>query len=110
MTHLTRRSFLVSAAVAPAAIAALPARAATAHQVAIQGMAFSPATITIAVGDTVRWTNGDGAPHTATFAAAGIATPRLGRGDSAELAFNTAGTFDYACAIHPGMRGRVVVS
>ncbi len=111
MTQLTRRSFLVTAAAAPAALAALPALASAAtHQVAIQGMAFAPATLNIARGDTVRWTNADNAPHTATFAGAGMATPRLGRGESGELTFDAAGSFDYACAIHPGMRGRIVVS
>lgn len=109
MTTLSRRSFLIAAAGAPVALAALPALASgTTHDVAIQGMAFTPATITIARGDTVRWTNADSAPHTATFA--GMATPRLGRGQSAELTFDTAGTFDYRCAIHSSMRGQVVVA
>jgi Plastocyanin len=109
MTRLTRRSFLIAAAGAPVALAALPALAAT-HQVTIQGMAFSPATITIARGDTIRWTNADSAPHTATFRDSGMDTGRLNRGASGEITFDRAGSFDYICAVHPSMRGRVIVT
>jgi len=107
MPRLTRRSLLFAAASAPALIT-LPARAAT-HQVTIASHRFTPAELTIARGDTVRWTNTDAAPHTATLTDASQATPRLGRGQSGELTFARAGTFDYGCALHPSMRGRVVV-
>lgn len=109
MTDFSRRSFLITAAAAPVALAALPAAAAT-QDVTIQGMAFAPQTLTIAAGDTVRWTNQDGAPHTATFQSAGMDTGRLNRGNSGELTFAQAGTYDYICAIHPSMRGRIVVT
>ncbi|PTX03862.1 cupredoxin domain-containing protein [Pararhodobacter aggregans] len=109
MTDISRRAFLITAAAVPASLAALPAAAAT-QDVTIQGMAFAPQTITIAAGDTVRWTNQDGAPHTATFQAAGMDTGRLSRGGTGELTFAQPGTYDYVCAIHPSMRGRVVVT
>lgn len=110
MTSLTRRHLLLAAAASPA-LMALPGHAGAAtHDVAISGMAFAPATITIAAGDTIRWTNSDGAPHTATFAGGAPDTGRLNRGDSAELTFEQPGTFDYVCAFHPGMRGRVIVN
>lgn len=108
MPTLTRRQFLIAATVAPALVAALPAQAAT-HEVQIAGMAFVPATLTIAVGDTVRFTNTDGAPHTATFTRGGLTTRRLGRGQSDELTFARAGSFDYVCEVHPHMTGRIVV-
>ncbi|WP_417626077.1 cupredoxin domain-containing protein [Pararhodobacter aggregans] len=109
MTDISRRTFLITAAAVPATLAALPAAAAT-QDVSIQGMAFAPQTVTIAAGDTVRWTNQDGAPHTATFQAAGMDTGRLSRGGTGELTFAQPGTYDYVCAIHPSMRGRVVVT
>ncbi|WP_139103060.1 cupredoxin family copper-binding protein [Pararhodobacter sp. CCB-MM2] len=106
MTAMTRRSALALVATLPL----LPrhAQAAGSAEVAISGMAFAPASISVSAGTTIRWTNQDGAPHTATFS--GMATPRLNRGDSAELTFDTPGTYDYACAIHPSMRGQVVVT
>src|SRR4051812_37207134 len=36
------------------------------NAVTIQNFAFSPATLTIKVGDKVTWTNQDSAPHSAT--------------------------------------------
>uniref|UniRef100_UPI0024900A5D plastocyanin/azurin family copper-binding protein n=1 Tax=Pseudophaeobacter arcticus TaxID=385492 RepID=UPI0024900A5D len=63
----TRRDFLRTGA---ATLAALPvlattARAQTTHTVTIKNMAFSPANLTIAAGDTVTWVNEDRPRHSA---------------------------------------------
>ncbi|MCB1389648.1 MAG: cupredoxin family copper-binding protein [Rhodobacteraceae bacterium] len=110
MTTLTRRNFLIAAAAAPAGLALAGRAHAATNNVSIQGMTFQPQMITVAVGDTVRWTNMDGAPHTATFSERGMDTGRLSRGQSGEVTFSRAGTYDYVCAIHPSMRGRVIVT
>jgi plastocyanin len=86
---------------------ALPAFAAD-HAVAIQGMKFVPAAITVAPGDTITFTNMDAAPHTATANDGSFDTGRLGKGESAQVTIGAAGTFDYICKIHPAMKGRVV--
>lgn len=82
--------------------------------VAISDFAFDPETIEVAAGDTVTWTNQDGVPHTVTAGSSGAATDdfdeALDAGDSAEITFDEAGTYDYFCAIHPTMTGQVVVS
>ena len=73
---------------------------------------YSPNPVTIARGATVTWTNNDTIPHTVT------ARPDATLFDSGSLAagatythtFDTAGSFDYFCTIHPGMTGTVVVS
>lgn len=73
---------------------------------------FTPQTVTVAVGDTVTWTNRDSFGHTATsIAGQAVAfdTGVLGRDESKAVLFNTSGTFDYFCTVHPGMRGIVVV-
>ena len=75
--------------------------------VSIAGFAFAPVTVTVDVGDTVTWTNDDSTAHTAT--GDGFDTERLAPGQTASITFSTAGTFAYACAIHPQMRGTVVV-
>lgn len=106
---LTRRQFLAASALVPATVGFATAASATTHDVTIQGMAFTPDSLTISAGDTVRFTNMDGAPHTATSATAGLDTGRLRRGDTAELTFSTAGTFPYVCAIHASMHGTVIV-
>lgn len=111
MSRITRRQMLRRAA---GSVAALPllataARAAT-HQVAIQSFSFVPASITIAAGDTVVFTNRDGAPHTATADSGAFDTGRLGRDASAQLTFSTPGTYDYFCSLHRNMRGTITVT
>ncbi len=77
--------------------------------VTIQGFAFTGNSITINVGDTVTWTNTDGAVHTATSDTPLFDSGTLTNGNSYSFTFNTAGTFPYHCNIHPFMTGSVVV-
>jgi plastocyanin len=76
----------------------------------IRGFAFSPATVTVAAGQTVAWTNGDDAPHTATPSDAGCDTGSLSKGETGALTFESAGTYAYRCTIHPTMSGTVEVT
>jgi plastocyanin len=92
------------------AAAAPPARAAASRGVRIVDFAFSPASVTASVGDTITWTNADAAPHTATADDGSFDTGTLDRGASGSHTFTAAGTFAYVCAIHPSMRGTVTVS
>ena len=79
------------------------------HAVAISGFSFSPGSLTIAVGDTVTWTNSDAQAHTATADDGSWDTGSLGNGASGTITFSTAGTFAYLCSIHPQMTGTVTV-
>jgi plastocyanin len=76
--------------------------------VAISGFAFKPATLNTTVGKTVTWRNSDAAPHTAT--AAQFSSPQLSKGGSYKRRFTRAGTYTYLCALHPGMKGKIVVA
>lgn len=78
----------------------------------IVNFAFGPQTITIDVGDTVTWTNGDAIGHSATgidFAAPAFDTGIIGPNDSQSVQFDEAGTFEYLCSPHPFMLGTVIV-
>lgn len=95
--------------VAAAATAAPdPARAAQ-HAVDITDFAFAPGVITVSVGDTVTWTNGDDAPHTVTSVDGAFDSGRLDPGDSWSMKVTQAGTFEYRCDFHSEMRGTLVV-
>jgi LPXTG-motif cell wall-anchored protein len=90
------------------------ARPATAHaandtSVTISDFKFTPASITIHVGDTVTWTNNGPSAHTATANNGSFNTGVLQKGHSGSHTFTTAGTFTYICQIHPFMHGTVVV-
>ncbi|HET9520267.1 MAG TPA: cupredoxin family copper-binding protein [Candidatus Limnocylindrales bacterium] len=79
------------------------------ESVAIAGFAFDPAAVTVSVGDTVTWTNGDGVGHTATADGGAFDTGTIAGGGSDSVTFSAAGTFAYHCTIHPAMTGTVTV-
>lgn len=79
--------------------------------VSTAGFAFSPASVTIGVNDSVTWRFVE-APHNVTFSgtappAGNIATQQPGA--QVTLVFATAGTYSYECTIHNGMTGQVIV-
>ena len=79
------------------------------HAVGIAGLAYSPASLTIAVGDTVTWTNSDTESHTATADDASWDSGSIANGASGTVTFSAAGTFPYHCTIHPAMTGTITV-
>lgn len=95
--------------VATASPAASGAPAAAGSTVSIKSFSFTPASITIAVGDSITWTNNDSAGHTVTADDGSFDSGRLSNGASFTQAFATAGTFTYHCAIHSSMKATVVV-
>jgi plastocyanin len=93
---------LPSASVAPASAAGAT--------VTIANMAFTPARVKVAMGESVTWNFQDAASHTATsfpgrFFDTGIAS----RGQSRTVRFASAGIFGYHCRLHPMMTGKVRV-
>jgi plastocyanin len=71
---------------------------------------FVPAAIVVQAGSTVTWTNRDDFTHNVTLP---DGTPALTMrpGETASHTFETAGTYDYLCSLHPkDMRGRIVVT
>ena len=82
----------------------------TANQVTIQNMAFSPATLTVTAGTTVKWTNKDAMAHTVTSDTGVFDSGNVSVNGVYSYTFNTAGTFAYHCTIHPTMKAQVIVT
>jgi plastocyanin len=79
-------------------------------EVSEEGIAFSPAEVSIGVGETVTWTNNDTVPHDVTADSFSSGEPGgMEPGATFEHTFDEAGTFDYVCTVHPGMEGSVTV-
>jgi plastocyanin len=101
------------AAQAPAAAAAaMKADATPDYQVDIMSYKFGDGKqLVVQVGQTVRWTNHDSAPHTVTTTKAPVAfdSGTLQKGDSWSYTFTKAGTYEYYCAVHPDMVSSVKV-
>ena len=103
---MQRRSFLkVLSATGAAAVLPQIGHAATTHQVTIEGFKFNPASLAVAAGDTVVFTNNDGAPHTATANDRSWDTGRLRSGQSASISVVANMEGGYFCAVHPNMKG-----
>jgi YVTN family beta-propeller protein len=79
-------------------------------KVSIVNFAFTPTPITIARGESVVWTNDDGAPHGLEFHDGAKGVDPLLPGSSFSRRFDQPGAYDYNCSVHPYMTGRVVVS
>ena len=72
---------------------------------------FRPADMTVKNGSTVRWVNGDDHPHRIEFEDKSFSTSAflLGSSQSMSQRFDRAGSYNYSCMIHPGMRGTITV-
>ena len=86
------------------------APAAGAGAVSIKDFAFNPGDVTVAKGTAVTWKNDDSATHRIKSGDGSFDSDDLKNGDSFEHTFDTAGTFDYICGIHPSMKGKVTVT
>jgi plastocyanin len=77
--------------------------------VSIINFAYDPNPVTVAVGDTITWTNNDTVPHTVTANDGSFSSGTMDPGATFSFTFDTAGTFDYHCEFHANMSGQVVV-
>ena len=79
------------------------------HEVRIEGFEFQPRTLRAAVGDTVVWINQDIVPHTATDSAGKWDSGSLQKNESWKYVVRARGNHKYLCALHPTMKGSIVV-
>jgi plastocyanin len=78
-------------------------------EVKIDNFTFTPATVTVAVGTEVTWTNRDDIPHTVVTEDKAIKSKPLDTDEKFSYTFTKPGTYSYFCSIHPKMKGEVVV-
>lgn len=75
---------------------------------------FKPDTLTITAGTTVVWVDNSDAPHTVTSdpnaPTAFGTTSNVTEGKTFGLVFNTPGTYNYHCNIHPNMKATITVN
>jgi len=78
--------------------------------VSIKDFAFTPEKVSIAVGDTVTWTNRetDGTAHRVSFDN-GTESADIAPGRTYSRRFTSKGTYHYICSLHSYMEGTVTV-
>jgi plastocyanin len=76
----------------------------------IHGFAYHPSNVSVPRGAQVTWLNDDNADHTATEKDhAAWDTQIIHGGEPFTIQFDTPGTFQYYCTIHPYMVGTLTV-
>ena len=70
---------------------------------------YDPEVISVAVGTTVSWVNNDAAIHTVTATEGEFDSEIFSAGESFDYTFNSPGSYDYFCIVHPWMVGTVNV-
>jgi|GEM_PF-3770433 len=75
------------------------------------GLTFSPSTIQVVIGvnNTVEWINMDGPMNDITSDTGSFETSLISHGHAWEYLFDKTGTYQYHSAIHPWLKGTVIV-
>jgi plastocyanin len=95
------------AAKSPARAAATTSAATT---VVMGDFFYRPRDVTVSAGDTVTWINEGTVPEGHTATGEGFDSGVREEGETYSHKFESAGTFDYVCTLHPNMRGTVTVT
>ncbi len=90
-------------------VSSQPTTISSTKTVTISMFAFEPSQLTVPVGTIVTFVNNDSVTHTVTSDTGVFNSGNLPTGQSFKYTFTKAGTFLYHCAIHPSMKGTVVV-
>jgi plastocyanin len=93
-----------------ATLVAAPASAVTTKTVSIKRSSFSPSTISITAGDTIRWRNDDTRDHQVVSTTGTFASPVLRPGRTYSFTFEVAGTYRYRDALVPTSTGTIRVA
>ena len=87
-----------------------PAGSAATKVVSIKRSSFSPATVNITAGDTIRWRNDDTHNHQVVSTTGTFASPVLRPGRTYSFRFEVAGTYRYRDALVPSSVGTIRVA
>ena len=106
MTFAALRS--LGLAVAATLLLATASARAGDFNVTIDNFTFTPAELTVKVGDTVTWTNHDDIPHT-VVSAGKFRSKATDTDGTFSFTFTSAGDYKYFCSLHPHMTGMIKV-
>jgi len=105
-----RRTLLILVPLVVGLVLACPAAAATTKTVSIKRTAFSPGTVSIVAGDSIRWRNEDTRDHQVVSTTGTFASPVLRPNRTYTFRFDVAGTYRYRDALNPSVTGTIKVA
>ncbi len=77
--------------------------------VTIDNFTFSPMTIEVQRGATIKWINKDDIPHVVASTVGTFKSRAIDTDGSFVFTFTEPGTYEYYCSVHPKMTGKIVV-
>jgi plastocyanin len=81
-----------------------------ANEIGIDNFSFTPAVLEVKAGTSVAWINADDVPHLIVSTQNRFKqSPVLDTDGRFSVTLRQPGTYDYYCALHPKMQGRIVV-
>jgi len=100
-----------AAAVAQQTEQAAPQQVAATNEaeISIQNFKFLPETLMVKAGTAVTWVNRDEEPHNVVSLDRVFRSKAIDGGEKFTAVFDKPGTYNYICAVHPHMRGKIVV-
>jgi plastocyanin len=99
---------LVGGAIGRPSVTAAQEKPAT-NAVTIDNFSFGPMELTIPAGTEVTWINRDDIPHVIMSVDHKFRSRALDTDDKYSFKFQDPGTYEYFCAVHPKMTGKIVV-
>jgi plastocyanin len=78
-------------------------------EIRIDNFKFTPETITVPVNSQITWINKDDVPHVIAANNGAFKSKALDTDDTYSYSFAKPGSYEYFCAVHPKMVGKVVV-
>jgi plastocyanin len=99
---------LASGALRPRSVSAAQDASST-NVVAIDNFTFTPTELTIPAGTQVTWINKDDVPHTVVSVDRKFKSRALDTDEKFSFMFQTPGTYEYFCSVHPKMMGKIIV-
>ncbi len=79
-------------------------------EVGIDNFSFTPAELTVKPGATVIFENHDDVPHLVVTVDGKHRSKALDTDDRFSVAFDEPGEYAYFCALHPHMKGKIIVA
>ncbi len=79
------------------------------RQVRIDNFTFTPAEVTVSAGTPVTWINGDDIPHAVAATNHAFRSKVMDTEQQYTFTFTQPGTYEYFCALHPHMLGKIIV-
>ena len=105
-----RRTLLILVPLVVSLLLVSPATAAVTKTVSIKRTAFSPSSVNIVAGDSIRWRNDDTRDHQVVSTTGTFASPVLRPGRTFTFRFDVAGTYRYRDALNPSVTGVIRVA